>query len=106
MLHPTQRIAVLNASSVITDAEVQATMAALQVQITRDFLPAWGSDAVLGFVPRGEKPPPGLWWLVVLDDADQAGFLGYHDLTPDNLPMGKVFAATTRRYGGLWSVTI
>jgi hypothetical protein len=30
--------------------------------------------------------------IAILDNADQANALGYHDITPDGLPLGKVFA--------------
>ena len=32
--------------------------------------------------------------MLVLDTSDQAGALGYHDVTPQGLPLGKVFAKT------------
>jgi hypothetical protein len=99
------QISVINASTVLSDAEIKPVIDALQKQVTDDFLPAWGVDAELTFIPRGEEPPPGTWWLSILDDSDQAGALGYHDLTPDGLPMGKVFAGTDLKYGYTWSVT-
>jgi hypothetical protein len=43
--------------------------------------------------------------MAILDNADQAGALGYHDITPDGLPLGKVFAKTTVDEGGAVSVT-
>jgi hypothetical protein len=98
-------IAIINESSVVSDQEVQAVMAGLQTQVSRDFAPVWGTDALLTFVPSGSAPPKGSWWLVVLDNSDQAGALGYHDLTPDGLPLGKVFAATDLQYNLKWSVT-
>jgi hypothetical protein len=100
------QIAVINASTVLTDDEVRPVVDALQQQVTNHFYPAWGVDAKLAFVPQGATPAPGTWWLTVLDDSDQAGALGYHDLTPDGLPIGKVFAATDLKYGHSWSVTI
>jgi len=36
----------------------------------------------------------GSWWLVFLDDSDQADALAYHDLTEDGLPISKVFVKT------------
>ena len=41
----------------------------------------------------------------MLDNSDQAGALGYHDMTPDGLPLGKVFAATDLQFGTQWTVT-
>jgi hypothetical protein len=99
------QISVINASTVVADNDVQTVVDALQKQVTSDFFPAWGVNAQLTFIPTGGTPPPGTWWLSILDDSDQAGALGYHDLTPDGLPIGKVFAGTDLKYGMTWSVT-
>lgn len=104
-LASTTQVSVINESTVLTDAEVIPVVAALQQQITNDFRPAWGTDAELTLIPQGAPPPPASWWLVILDDSDQAGALGYHDLTPDGLPIGKVFAASDLKAGTSWSVT-
>jgi hypothetical protein len=101
----TTQISVINESTVLTDAEVTPVVAALQQQVTNDFRPVWGTDAELTMIPQGTQPPTGSWWLVILDDSDQAGALGYHDLTPDGLPIGKVFAASDLKAGMSWSVT-
>lgn len=99
------QISVVNASTVLTDTEIRPVVDALQQQVSNDFCPAWGINAALTFIPTGSTPPTGTWWLTILDDSDQAGALGYHDLTPDGLPLGKVFAATDIKYGTSWSVT-
>jgi hypothetical protein len=99
------KVAVINASTVLKDADVQAAVPALQKQVHDDFAPAWGVDADLIFVPAQGKPPADAWWLGILDDSDQAGALGYHDLTNQGLPLGKVFAKTDIRYGSKWTVT-
>lgn len=100
------KMAVINASTVVTDeTQVKKVVAALQTQVSRDFAPVWGIDADLRYVPKGGKPKPGEWWLVILDDSDQAGALGYHDVTRQGLPVGKVFAKTDQVYGEQWSVT-
>jgi hypothetical protein len=101
----TTQISVINESTVLTDAEVTPVVAALQQQVTNDFRPIWGVDAELKLIPQGAQPPAGTWWLAILDDSDQAGALGYHDLTPDGLPIGKVFAASDLKAGMSWSVT-
>jgi hypothetical protein len=98
-------ISVINASSVVSDDECRAVVAALQIQVSRDFAPVWGIDAALAFVPTGEKPALGTWWLSILDSTDRAGVLGHHDLTPDGLPVGKSFAGTDKHYGHSWTVT-
>jgi hypothetical protein len=99
------KVAVINASTVRTDAAVQAAVPALHTQVHRDFLPAWGVDADLTFVPKDHQPPGGMWWLSILDNTDQAGALGYHDVTSEGLPLGKVFAGTDKQYGLSWTVT-
>jgi len=98
-------VALINAATAVSDAEVQEAMAALQTQVHRDFAPIWGKDADLVFVPPGSDPPSGAWWLVMLDTSDQAGALGYHDLTSQGLPLGKVFAKSDIDNGYVWTVT-
>jgi hypothetical protein len=98
-------VALINSSSTVTDPEVKAAAAALNVQVNRDFTKAWGVDCVVQAIPKGKKPPAGSWWLVLLDNSDVADALGYHDLTNENLPLGKVFVETSRSVGDAWSVT-
>jgi hypothetical protein len=98
-------VAVMNASTVLTDNAVNAVVPALQTQVRDHFAPAWGIDADLTFVPTGSQPMAGAWWLVILDNSDQAGALGYHDVTNEGLPLGKVFAATSLLHGLQWTVT-
>jgi hypothetical protein len=99
------KIAVINESHDLSDRDVVPVVAALQRQVSEHFAPAWGVPADLRFLAVGQPPRPGEWWIVVLDNADQAGALGYHDVTDEGLPLGKVFARTTRLMGGHWSVT-
>ncbi|PWT74586.1 MAG: hypothetical protein C5B60_06510 [Chloroflexi bacterium] len=99
------KISVINASSVVNEADAKRTVAALQKQVHEDFYPVWGIDADLTYMPAKSKPPAGSWWLVILDDSDQAGALGYHDLTQEGLPLGKVFAKSDKEVGDKWSVT-
>src|SRR5262249_32075036 len=99
------KIAVINESTVVKDADVTAAVHALQTQVHDHFAPAWGIDADLTIVPKTVRPPDGSWWLVVLDNADHAGAVGHHAVTNDGLPLGKVFARTTMIDGGVWTVT-
>lgn len=88
------------------DEDVAGIVAALQMQVGRDFAPIWRTTADLVFVPSTAKPPAKDWTIAVLANSDQAGALGYHDLTPAGQPLGKVFAATDRQYGEHLSVTL
>ncbi|HKN00383.1 MAG TPA: hypothetical protein VJX23_07685 [Candidatus Binataceae bacterium] len=99
------KIAVINQSTVLTNAQIEAAVPALQKQVRLDFAPVWGVDADLVFVQKDAQPPPGAWWLLILDDADQADALGYHELTDEGLPLGKVFAGTDQTYNSAWTVT-
>jgi hypothetical protein len=85
---PNVTVTILNRSTVLQDAELANAAMALQKQVTQHFAPAWGIDAKITFTPRGQRPAPGEWWLVVLDVTDLAGALGYHDSTNEGLPMG------------------
>jgi hypothetical protein len=98
-------VALMNESTVVSDADVIAAINGLETQVHRDFAPVWGINANLGFVPKGTAPEPGWWWLTILDDSDQAGALGYHDLTDTGLPLGKVFAKTAQQNGISWTST-
>src|SRR6516225_9836898 len=89
------QIAVINESTDITDAEVQSYLPSFGQQWNQDLLPVWGVDtATFTFVPKDQTPAPGTWWVVFLDDSDQAGALAYHDLTNEGLPISKVFVKT------------
>jgi hypothetical protein len=98
------KIAVQNQFAGLTDQQVQEVVAALQIQVHEHFAPVWGIDAEVTFYPKGALP--GGWWqLIILDNSDQAGALGYHDVTSEGLPLGKVFAGTDIQYNSSWSVT-
>jgi hypothetical protein len=67
-------------------------------------MPVWGVDADLDFVPHRKHPAKGHWCLLVADDSDQAGNVGYHDLTKEGLPLGKVFARTLQHFNASWTI--
>ena len=98
-------IAVKNFSTVVSDAELSEKLGAFQTQVSRDFAPVWGVNAHLRIASKDEVLALGEWLIGVFDDADQAGALGYHDVTSVGDPLGKVFAKTTIDDGGLWTVT-
>ena len=77
-------------------------VAALQVFVDKHFAPVWATPCKL---VEDDSIPDGNWGMVFLDDADVADALGYHDLTPDDLPLSKVFVRTTIDDGDEVSVT-
>ena len=98
------QIAVLNESTMINDDEIAPIVAAAQKTVDRDFEPAWGATARLQQLPTGQDPPPNSWWIAFFDDSDVANALGYHDVTDEDLPLGKAFVGTVRHYGASISV--
>lgn len=99
-------IAIINHSTVLTDTQVRAVIPSLQTQVSRDFSPVWGMNAILGFYSKNTTVPKGSWLVYIVDDADVSGALGYHDDTPTGTPVTYVFARTTMQYGMSWTVTL
>lgn len=103
---PIPFIAITNASTCLTDAQVEAVLPALQNQVTNDFQAYWDIDCMLTFLAHNQPLPRGWWQIVVLDNPDQAGALGYHELSSQNTPLGKVFAKLDLNTGSSWTVTL
>ena len=144
---------IINESTMLSDVEALDIVTACQLQVSRDFAPVWGTDAILAFTPSTSAPSatsvraaeaeddserkhhhpmpppvpaptptpapaptpgtipqgpadPSAWWLVLLDNSDMAGALGYHDVTPAGLPIGKVFVQDDLSAGSKVSVTV
>lgn len=99
-------IAVTNASTCLTDAQVEAVLPALQKQVTDDFRTYWDVGCTLSFLSRELSLPRGWWQIALLDNPDQAGVLGYHELSGQGTPLGKVFAKLDISNGTSWTVTL
>lgn len=98
-------IAVINESSGVSDNEIQAMLRAFRQQWNTDLKSVWGvADAAFGFFPKDVRPAGGAWWIVFLDDSDQASALAYHDLTDEGLPLSKVFVKSIQAANSLLSV--
>src|SRR5215469_9501274 len=52
-------ILIINQCSVLSDANVQAVIPAVQAQVSEDFAPIWKADATLQFLGRGHRVPRG-----------------------------------------------
>jgi hypothetical protein len=96
------RIACFNRAKTPLGVDLAKLVHAMQSYVDKCVAPVWGTPAQLhlgtGFVKNE-------WAVVFLDDADQPGALAYHDLTPDGLPLSKVFVRTTLKNGDLVSVS-
>src|ERR1700686_5201628 len=99
-------IAITNASTSLTDIQVSAAIPALQQQVGLDFKAYWDLDCQLEFLSKDEPLAEGWWQISVTDNPDQAGALGYHELSSRGTPLGKVFAGLDLESGGSWTVTL
>jgi hypothetical protein len=100
-----RNIVVINETARVADAEIEAMLPAFEQQWNLDLTAAWGVEpAAFAFLARGQAPAPGAWWVVFLDDSDQAGALAYHDLTNEGLPLAKVFVSALLADGASISV--
>jgi len=89
------QIAVINESTAIDDRAVQNMIPAFTSQWNNELNEIWGVGAArFSFLRKGVTPAAGTWWVVFLDDSNQADSLAYHDLTDEGLPISKVFVKT------------
>jgi hypothetical protein len=98
-------IACVNMATADLGVDWKQLIAALDEYANAVFAPVWGTPAKIIDAGKGPAIPSGHWGILFLDDADSPGALGYHDLTPDGLPLSKVFVRTTLADGQKVSVT-
>lgn len=97
----TPQIACCNLATVPLGVDFAKLVAALQKYV--DLVGSiWGVAAKLVIA---KKAPVKGWQLLLLDESDDPGALGYHEMTPDGDPIMKIFVKTTRDDGELVSVT-
>jgi hypothetical protein len=108
MSYTPQLFVITNESTVLTDAEVAAVVPAMQEQVSGEFAQVWRTATKLEFVPKEDLStvPATAWQMIVLDSSDQAGALGYHEISSTGQPLGKVFAKSDITYGTSWTVTM
>jgi len=99
----TPTIACVNKASVPLGVDWAKLVAALD-SYAKTFATVWGTPCSVVDAGTGDIPA-GNWALVFLDTADAPGALGYHDLTPDGMPLSKIFVKTTIDDGEKVSVT-
>jgi hypothetical protein len=95
-------VAVIRATTLLTDGQVESWCGAMRVAVTRDFAKYW-TDADIEFVLPNGAIPPGAYQLWLRDHTDQDGALGYHD--DNGLPIAHVFVADDIANGTSWTVT-
>ena len=94
---------ITNKSTVVAYTEAQQWMPALQ-QFAH--LVAMGWNLITPTLHYGPPPDQERWQILILDNSDQAGALGYHDFTPGGKPIAKVFAKTDQQYQASVTVTL
>jgi hypothetical protein len=99
-------VAVTNASTVLTDEQVAAVLPALRRQAQVDFYAYWSLRCEMVMLAKNQPLPEGWWQIVVVDNPDMAGALGYHELSETGTPLGKVFAKLDIDSGLSWTVTM
>jgi hypothetical protein len=98
----TPKIACFNKAKTPLGVNFDALIKAMQKYVDDFVAPVWATPAKLVKTTDFVKDA---WAIVFLDDADQAGALAYHDLTPDGMPQSKVFVKTTLDNHDLVSVS-
>jgi hypothetical protein len=73
------------------DAQVEEKIPAFSAQWNKDLSFVWSvDDAAFTFTAKKKAPARGSWWVVFLDNSDQANALAYRDLTNEGLRAGEV----------------
>lgn len=85
----------------INPVVLQRIAAALEIQIYRDVGPFWQFAGMpvkvfgsIDAIPKDAAP------LIVFDDPDQSGALGWHDVDPTGRAYGRAFWKIIQQYGG------
>ena len=93
-------IGVQNLSTLVTSEDVYLMATLVDKQLREHVAPAWGfaPPTVVFLRKAAEFPYDAI--IGVLDDADQAGDLGWHTEGPDADVYGRVFAAPVLQNGG------
>jgi len=94
-------ITVYNQSTLVTNDQVALMARACWSQLRDHAAPRWRMTPMpVVYAPDAKSAPPGSWAIVLLDDADQADALGYHDVTSGDVIYGKVFVRPVLDNGG------
>jgi hypothetical protein len=94
-------IAVINQSTLVTNDEVNTMCEAIQIQLDLHVLPAWNmKSGAIKFYADATKVPGYAWVVTMMDNATQAGALGYHSEDNDKID-AFIFAQPVLSNGGV-----
>jgi hypothetical protein len=110
-------LTIANVSTSIDDPTFANAVAAIALQVTRDFQPEWGSAATLSgtrLVLGASRAPINTSTdaIIYLGDSSQdpttgaQGMYGYHSDNYNHLPYGFVYLDVCAEYGEIWSCTL
>lgn len=106
---------IVNASPLLSDGVVRKTIAPLQKQIDRDFMPAWRNKVVepnikVDFAAAKDIPqlPSDCWPIFLNRHSNEEGALGWHDDDPrQNIRThSRVFVGDCMQLGLNWHTTL
>jgi hypothetical protein len=114
---PSLNLMVVNLSTAIDDATFSVAVAAIGVQVNRDFQPAWGSNATLSasrVALNGAQANinGAVDAIIYVGDSSNdpttgvAGAFGYHSTNYGELPYAFVYLDVCAQYGEAWSCTL
>jgi len=94
------KFAIVVKSTLVTHDDAYLWADACRTQLNLDCAPAWEMAPTAKVIVRFRlrDVPAGYWPVVLFDDSDQAGALGYHDEDPKGRPYGRVFVKTCQTY--------
>jgi hypothetical protein len=105
----TPHVAIINESTVVSDADIDARLPHFRQAVQYHFRPFWGTGCSIARYPKGTTLPADrlVWPALIADNSDQAGALGYHETdAAGTRPDLKVFAKTDQQYHLSWEVTL
>jgi hypothetical protein len=95
------QICVVNKSTLVPAAAFDQMVKAVASQLWYHAAPAWGRVPTLTkAIANEDAAPPGSTVILLMDDADQAGALGYHSEDAQGRVFGRVFARPSLSNGG------
>ena len=95
------RFAVINQSTMMSDDDAKTAWYAVKNQLYWEAAPLLNRKFVDSvFVPKGAVAPADAFPIVILDNPDQAGALGYHTEDPGGKVWGRVFVQPVISNGG------
>lgn len=94
-------IAIINESTLVTNADIEMMTKAIQIQLSLHVLPAWNmKSGTVKFYSDKTKVPGYAWVVNILDNSTQAGALGYHSEDNDQID-AFIFAQPILSNGGI-----